>query len=132
MKKVLQVLGTMTYGMISSWLIWLFFWWITPYVMSASWLLLILYLFLAGGLLSMIAAFVAGMLSVPMSYLMKDNMAAKVVYTILCLIWGYSSCALPFHLDISFGIRQWILALMITGTALCIFASLIAVSYKED
>lgn len=100
--------------------------------MSASWLLLILYLFLAGGFLSMIAAFVAGMLSAPMGYLMKNNMAAKVIYTILCLIWGYSSCALPFHLNITFGIRQWILALMIAGTALCTFASLIAVAYKED
>lgn len=45
----------------------------------------------------MVAAFVAGMLSAPMGYLMKNNMAAKVIYTILCLIWGYSSCALPFH-----------------------------------
>lgn len=132
MKYILKVLGTMTYGMLSSYLIWLFFWWITPYVMSASWLMLILYLFLAGGFLSMIAAFVAGMLSVPMGFLMKDNMAAKVIYTILCLIWGYSSCALPFHLDMEFGVRQWILAIMLTGTALCTFASLIATAYKED
>lgn len=80
----------------------------------------------------MVAAFVAGMLSVPMAYLMKDNMAAKVVYTILCLIWGYSSCALPYHIDMEFGVRQWILAITLTLTALSTFATLIAITFKDN
>lgn len=132
MKKILGILGVMVYGVISNWLIWLFFWWITPYVMSASWLMMILYILIDVCFISFVVSFIAGMLSVPTVILTKDNTAAKVVYTLISLFWGYSSCALPFHLNMEFGTRQWILAIFLVLTALGTFATLIAVTYKED
>ena len=132
MKSILQVLGTMAYGMVSCWLIWLFFWWITPYVMGASWFWMILYNIFALGFITSVSAFIAGMLSMPMYVLMENNVAARVVYTVICLFWGYSSCALPYHLDMDFGIRQWILAISLTLTALSVFASLIVTTYKSN
>lgn len=132
MKYLLKVLGTMVYGMVSCRLIWLFFWWITPYVMSASWFWMIMYIIFALGFITSVSAFISGILSAPMFFLMGKNMSAKVVYTIICLIWGYSSCALPYNLDIEFGVRHWILAISLTLTALSVFASLIVTTFKEE
>ena len=49
MKNFIFVLMTVAYSMLSSFLFWLFFKWITPYVMNASWIMLLLYPFLALG-----------------------------------------------------------------------------------
>lgn len=80
--------------------------------------------FLALGFICMIVSSYAGVLSFLNGFFMKDNMAAKVIYTIICLSWGYSSCALPFRLNMEFGVCQWILAIMLTCTVLCTFAFL--------
>ena len=53
------------------------------------------------------------------------------IYTIICLSWGYSSCALPFRLNMEFGVCQWILAIMLTCTVLCTFAFFILVAYVK-
>ena len=79
----------------------------------------------------MIVSSYAGFLSFLNGFFMKGNMAAKVIYTIICLSWGYSSCALPFRLNMEFGVCQWILAIMLTCTALCTFAFFILVAYVK-
>lgn len=131
MKRFIFVLMTVAYSMLSSFLFWLFFKWITPYVMNASWIMLLLYPFLALGFVCMIVGSYGGILSFLNGFFMKDNMAAKVIYTIICLSWGYSSCALPFRLNMEFGVCQWILAIMLTCTALCTFAFFILVAYVK-
>ena len=62
---------------------------------------------------------------------MKDNMAGKGLFYIFFFLWGYSSCALPFRLNMEFGVCQWILAIMLTCTALCTFAFFILVAYVK-
>lgn len=131
MKNFIFVLMTVAYSMLSSFLFWLFFKWITPYVMNASWIMLLLYPFLALSFICMIVSSYGGILSFLNGFFMKDNMAAKVIYTIICLSWGYSSCALPFRLNMEFGVCQWILAIMLTCTALCTFAFFILVAYVK-
>lgn len=81
MKRFIFVLMTVAYSMLSSFLFWLFFRWITPYVMNASWIMLLLYPFLALGFICMIVSSYAGFLSFLNGFFMKDNMAAKVIYT---------------------------------------------------
>ena len=81
MKRFIFVLMTVAYSMLSSFLFWLFFKWITPCVMNASWIMLLLYPFLALGFICMIVSSYAGVLSFLNGFFMKDNMAAKVIYT---------------------------------------------------
>ena len=52
MKKIFKCLGTLLYSTIVGYLIWLLFYWITPYIMGVGWLLFFLYIFLAGAELS--------------------------------------------------------------------------------
>lgn len=130
MKYVFQVFGTMLYGMVSSWLIWLLFYFVTPYIMGASWLFLFIYAAVAMGLVSTVFAFVSGILLLPMKYLVSGNMAAKVIYTIIVLFWAFSSAALPFHLNMEFGLLQWLLVLIYILTVLGTYAPLIAMAYE--
>lgn len=53
MKKIFKCLGPLLYITIVGYLLWLLFYWITPYIMGWGW-----YIFLAGGIISCIAAFI--------------------------------------------------------------------------
>lgn len=132
MKYILQIFGTILYGTLSSYLVWLFLSWVTPYVMSASWLMLVGFVFLAGGLFELVVGSLATLLAVPNLFLMKHNKVAKAIYTVICLFWGYCSVALPFHIDMHFGVKGWILALTISFTALTVFMGLITAAWETD
>ena len=132
MKYILKILGTFVYSNIMSYLLWLFFYWITPYVMWAGWLLMILYFVLAGGLLTAIVSTLTTTLFVPCTLLMRNDKAAKIINAVICIFWGCSSIMLPFHLDLDFGVRQWILALMLCSTAFIAFVSLITVPFRIE
>lgn len=132
MKYILQVIGTMLYGLVSSYLIWLLFYFITPYIMGASWFVIILYVLFAGGLVTAITTSIATLLSVPNFFFMGNNKLAKIIYCIFCLFWGYSSITLPYQLDVSFGVKEWILAISISLTAFSIYISLICAAWRSE
>lgn len=132
MKYILQIIGTTLYGVVSSYLIWLLFYFITPYIMGASWLVIVLYVLFAGGIISVIVTSIATLLAAPNFFFMGNNKLAKIIYCVCCLFWGYSSIVLPYHLDIDFGIKEWIIAISLSATAFSIFASLICCAIKSD
>ena len=109
MKKIFKCLGTLLYSTIVGYLLWLLFYWITPYIMGVGW-----YIFLAGGLISCIAASINGLLSLPMSFLVKDNIVAKVINVFPLLFFGYSSVRLPWEFNMSYGVLQYIIGISLT------------------
>ena len=72
MKKIFQCLGTVAYSTIVGYLLWLLFYWITPYIMSVGWLLFFLYIFLAGGLIELCKSLVA-------NFQQRDDVMNKLV-----------------------------------------------------
>lgn len=113
MKRFIFVLMTVAYSMLSSFLFWLFFKWITPYVMNASWIMLLLYPFLALGFICMIVSSYAGVLSFLNGFFMKDNMAYIYYYLFVMGIF-FLRIAFPFEygiwslsMDISYHVNMY-------------------------
>lgn len=132
MKKIFQCLGTVAYSTIVGYLLWLLFYWITPYIMSVGWLLFFLYIFLAGGLIVGIVAFINGLLIVPTTFLMKNNIVAKVINVFPLLFFGYSSVRLPWGLDMDYGVLQYLIGISLTITILISFGSMIISPFKIE
>ena len=132
MKKIFKCLGTLLYSTIVGYLLWLLFYWITPYIMGVGWLLFFLYIFLAGGLISCIAASINGLLSLPMSFLVKDNIVAKVINVCPLLFFGYSSVRLPWEFNMSYGVLQYIIGLSLTIIILISFVGMMIIPFRIE
>ena len=132
MKKIFKCLGTLLYSTIVGYLLWLLFYWITPYIMGVGWFLFFLYIFLAGGLISCIAASINGLLSLPMSFLVKDNIVAKVINVCPLLFFGYSSVRLPWEFDMSYGVLQYIIGISLTIIILISFVGMMIIPFRIE
>ena len=64
--KILKFFGSFLYGAIMYYLLWLLFYWLTPYVMSMSWGWFIAYMFIAGGFVSCFIAQIAYWIAIPL------------------------------------------------------------------
>lgn len=131
MKKVLQVLGSFAYAIIASYLVWLFFYWITPIAVSAGWWAILAYfagLFIITGILVGLSTVIA----LPIIYLTKDNKISKWVMLPFFIFYGYSSIMLPYRLNGTFSASQWITAICLSLTALVAFAAFIGIIFKSE
>lgn len=132
MKKIFKCLGTLLFDAIVGYLLWLLFYWITPYIMGVGWFLFFLYIFLAGGLISCIAASINGLLSLPMSFLVKDNIVAKVINVFPLLFFGYSSVRLPWEFNMSYGVLQYIIGISLTIIILISFVGMMIIPFRIE
>lgn len=132
MMKLLKVLGSLLYSAIMYYLLWLLFYWITPYIMMMSWGWFIAYLFIAGGFISAFVASIAYIIGIPLVFLSKDCKLAKYPPILFGLIFGYSSIVLPWQLNMDYGVLQWILGILTTIIILIAFISLILIPFKVD
>lgn len=124
MKKFFQCLGALIYGLIIGYLLWLVFYLITPYIMGIWWLLLIVGGFIAG--------FIANtncILSIPVYFLTKGNMVAKIISIVPLLYWGYCSVLLPWGLDMEYGFLQYIVGIILTIMFLMSYIASIAIPF---
>lgn len=132
MKKVLQCIGVVIASPVIGYLLWLFFYWVTPYIMGIGWGLFLLYVLLVGGLLSGVVASISALLVAPITVLMKGNKVAKVINAIPMLFFGFSSLRLPWGLDMDYGFLQILLAVSLSIIALITFVGLITVPFTID
>ena len=132
MKKIFQCLGAAIYSTVAGYLLWLLFHWMTPYVMGVGWMLFFLYIFVAGGLITGIIASINNLLVVPMVFLMKNNIVAKIINVLPLLFFGYSSVRLPWGLDMNYGVLQYLIGISLTITFLISFGSMIVLPFKIE
>lgn len=130
--NILKFLGALLYSVVVYYVMWLFFNWLTPYVMSISWGWFIVYLLIAGGAVSMFVASIASLIVIPLVLLSRECKAAKYAPVVFGLFFGFSSVRLPWLLDIEYGILQWILGVSFTSIILITFISLLVVPFKVD
>ena len=100
--------------------------------MGVGWFLFFLYIFLAGGLISCIAASINGLLSLPMSFLVKDNIVAKVINVFPLLFFGYSSVRLPWEFNMSYGVLQYIIGISLTIIILISFVGMMIIPFRIE
>lgn len=63
--KILKFAGAFLYGALMAYLMWLLFYWITPIAMLMGWGWFIVYLFVAGGFISMLVGSISYLLVIP-------------------------------------------------------------------
>lgn len=130
--KILKFFGSLLYGAIMYYLLWLLFYWLTPYVMSMSWGWFIAYMFIAGGFVSCFIAQIAYWIAIPLIFLCINCKPAKYAQIVPAILFGISSVKLPWILNMDYGILQWILGISLTIIVLIAFISLIVAPFKAD
>ena len=132
MKKILQCLGAIIASTMCSYLMWLLFYWLTPCIMGVGWFLFLLYVFIAGGLLTSLVGSISTLLAVPMSFLTSGNKVAKVINALPLLFFGYCSIRLPWGLDMEYGLLQYLIAISLSVTYLVAFVSIAVCPFAID
>lgn len=130
--KILKFVGFLIYGIVLYYLLWLFFDWITPYVMNVGWILFILYLIFAGGTVSLLIGQLGYTLSIPMLFFTKGCKASKYPPILFGLYFGYQSVICPWEGYTNFGILQWLLAISLTIQILILFIGLMVMPFNID
>lgn len=132
MKKIFQCLGTAVASTVCGYLLWLLFYWLTPYIMGVGWFLFFVYLFFAGGLLTGIIGSLSTILAIPVAYLTSNNTVAKIINAIPLLVFGYCSVCLPWGLNMEYKLLQYIIAISLSATYLITFVSLLICPFSID
>lgn len=130
MRKILQCIGTLVYSTIAGYLLWLLFYWITPYIMGVGWLFFLLYVFLVGGLIAGFIGSINSILLTPVTFLMNDNILAKIINTFPFLFFGYSAVIMPWKLEMDYGFLQYLIGISLTITFLISFISMIIAPFN--
>ena len=112
--KILQVLGTLILSNLFGYLFWLFFYWATPYVMGASWLMFIVYLFVAGGFVTFVSSIVTYLPTTALYFLTRNNITAKLLNFLALSAFGVDAIINVWSLNMDYGFLQWILGIMMT------------------
>lgn len=131
MKKIFQCLGTIIISPILAYLLWYLYYWATPYIMSINWFWFWVLFF---GNLSLIGISVqiGTFLSLPMAFLAKDNMVAKIINVIPTLIAGGFAICLPWSMDMEYGFLQILLAIVLSIDILLMFGGMIFCPFTID
>lgn len=127
---LLKFIGSAFYGIIISYLIWLFFYWLTPWVMSFGWGGVIISV-LCGTVLVGLFMSIWPLILSPMLFLI-NNTVSKIIPSTAIVFYGYSSIMLPWRLNIDYTIPKLILAVTLTGMVLIIFATALQIIWTSN
>ncbi|MBP3630590.1 MAG: hypothetical protein J6J23_03775 [Clostridia bacterium] len=130
MKKILQILGTLIYSVIASYLLWLLFLWAIPFVMDVGWAWLLLYLMFVGGFITVCLTLMNSIVGIILIPLTRNNIVSKIINIFPFVFHGYSAIRVVWTLDMEYGFLQWILGVASTITIAISFISLILLPFS--
>ena len=110
MKFIRSVLFIL-FAIVICYLLWLLFYWITPYFMALSWMWMIIIFSVAGGLLFPIFTFFPSILSAAIAPLKSSHIAETTILSLVVLFFAFSSCRLAWMLNISSGEKELVFAI---------------------
>lgn len=132
MKNILNFIGSAIYGIVVSYILWLLFYFLTPWLMSFGWSAVILYWLFAFGLLAGLIGGLSSILLIPLVYLISKCKIAKYLPIAAMLIFGYLTVALPWQLSGEYTFVKIVIAISLSSTALAVFVSLINILFSCD
>ena len=108
-------------------LIWLLFFYVTPYVMGInSWILAIILYFVIAPIFIFLISNIGLGLSIPiMFFSSKTNTFFKIIFTILSLFCLISIILMPFQLDMKYTFLKILLSVYLIGVSLGILSPII-------
>lgn len=134
MKKFLQVIGALVYGVVVVCLLELFFDWVTPMIVTLSgWEVVVFYAFILEIMISLMYVACMGLTFLALR-ITKDCLVAKIVYALLFVPQLILCVRLPWIGPIDYGFIQVILAITVTLLIVVVCVALPAVPffYKEE
>lgn len=130
--RFLKSVGLLFYGLVASYLLWLLFYWLAPHVMNVGWIGFIVYMLLAGGLVTGIAAAASTILAYPVTMWFGNAYSSiKWICGIFFVFKGFSAVMLPWRLGIDYGFLQILIAILFDITAIISFGAILAVFVKD-
>ncbi|MDR0938513.1 MAG: hypothetical protein LBN29_04010 [Mediterranea sp.] len=131
MKKMICFLGAAVYGIVAAYLLWLVFYFLSPWLMSFGWLAVILYVIFALGLIGGLIGWIASLIWAPLLLLLRNSWPiSKVIPVIALILFGISAIILPWRMDMGYSLVKIVIAISLSITALITFGSLIL--YKDN
>ena len=100
--------------------------------MGIGWFLFILYIFIIGGMFSIVIMNVAYWLSIPLAFLMYKNKVAKVINAIPFILLGIDAVLLPWRLDMDYGLLQYLIGISVSITYLIAFGSAVISPFRIE
>lgn len=133
MKKILSFFGGLSYSVVVSYLMWLLFYFVTPFLMRFGWKALILYFVLAAGTIPMLFIPLFTYAWIPIVLLIRKCKAVRFVSVIPLLLFGYSAVADVWRLDIVYSGSKVAIAIAVSVMIATLFIALIKTSllYNE-
>ncbi len=125
MKKTLSFIGAAIYSALVSYLIWIIFRYLTPWLISWSWLAIIIYLILANGLIFSLIGGICRGLAIPLFPLCDIASSSKYLPILFLAVGGCCSVAIPWRLHPQ-GFKEILIAIDVTIMVLSIFIGIIA------
>lgn len=132
MKSFFKFIGSVLYGVVMSYLMWLLFYWLTPIIMSLSWGWAIIYFLIAGGAVTAFVCSITSFVALPWVLLGAKCKPARYAPIPFLLFFGFSSVRLPWLFGDNYGILQWILWASLTITILLTFGALLGMAFNHE
>lgn len=124
MKTLGSIVGTILYGGLVNYLVWLFMYWVTPYVVCAPvWVLILLAFFSLAGLM---VVNLLTMLLMPIEWMTKDCRPASYASLLILVglaLNGIDALQMPWDLD-----AEYSTSMIVGGVEMTIFAVLLYIS----
>lgn len=131
---ILKFIGSAVYGIIFSYLLWLAYYFVMPYIMSLSkGVAIIIYVF-AGTLITGLFISACALLLIPL-LIMATHWISKILPLIALLCFGYASIMLPWEFDINYNSMNIAIGIFMDISIAVMYISIITglfKNFKED
>lgn len=107
--------------LVLSYLVWLMFLYITPFLMGLSWFWLIVGFFVLGGVITPLIGMIPGMMAVLITQLRSYNILETIIAFIIVIFFAYSSGSLAWTGWSNIGLKEAIYSLIQNSTVLGVF-----------
>lgn len=117
MNKLVFLIGSAVYGLIVSCLTWGVFYVMTPWLMSMGWAGVVLYWLFSTTMMMGLVGILSGLALIPLSYLVDAYEPSRYLPILMLILFGCSSIAMPWKLDMDYSAVKIVMALSISLTA---------------
>lgn len=121
MKSIVRFLGAVAYALVSSFLIYLLFSWLVPWLMGFGWLALIIYCILAFGLIAATLRYVSAMITLPLLMMTAQSRLGSLLAGVVYCVAGVYTVLLPWIQGMPYRLVTVIIGVSLSLTALSIF-----------
>lgn len=119
---LVRFLGALIYSLVSSFVIWMLFNWLVPWLMSFGWLALIIYWILAGGLVGATFKYISAMITMPLFMMTAQSRLGAFAAGLVYCVAGAYTVLIPWLLPMNYRLVTVIIGVSLSLTAFSIFA----------